>query len=229
MSNINREADKKDFLTTFRKVILAPVSVIPSAFSTSKAAPTTPKPEENPYSGELDMTQTNTLQDLDTAYHGHRISTLSITDDVSRAQSPAPPPTTELAAKAALMNSRLESIRSLFSIEVALNLVHKAKESLERAAQFTQLGGQTGEEAYVSTSPITPLTPPQLISPTAANNAKPSSSRSSKSWARVTSKQVSTKQSRTSHPTTLAPSPRTTPPPASPPSSPSSTSSTSAT
>ncbi|TGZ76705.1 hypothetical protein EX30DRAFT_324366 [Ascodesmis nigricans] len=147
MSNINREADKKDFLTTFRKVILAPVSVIPSAFSTSKAAPTTPKPEENPYSGELDMTQTNTLQDLDTAYHGHRISTLSITDDVSRAQSPAPPPTTELAAKAALMNSRLESIRSLFSIEVALNLVHKAKESLERAAQFTQLGGQTGEEA----------------------------------------------------------------------------------
>jgi recyclin-1 len=56
-------------------------------------------------------------------------------------------PTTELAAKAAIMNSRLEGIRSLFSIEVALNLIHTAKLSLERAARFVRLGGQSGEEA----------------------------------------------------------------------------------
>ncbi len=55
-------------------------------------------------------------------------------------------PTTELAAKAAIMNSRLEGIRSLFSIEVALNLTHMAKSSLERAARFVSLGGQSGEE-----------------------------------------------------------------------------------
>lgn len=45
------------------------------------------------------------------------------------------------------MNSRLEGIRTLFSIEVALDLTHKAKSSLERAARFVRLGGQSGEEA----------------------------------------------------------------------------------
>jgi recyclin-1 len=65
-------------------------------------------------------------------------------------RSPTPnieAPTTELAAKAAIMNSRLEGIRSLFSIEVALNLTHMAKSGLERAARFVRLGGQSGEEA----------------------------------------------------------------------------------
>jgi recyclin-1 len=41
----------------------------------------------------------------------------------------------------------LEGIRSLFSIEVALNLIHTAKSSLERMALFVRLGGQSGEEA----------------------------------------------------------------------------------
>jgi recyclin-1 len=45
------------------------------------------------------------------------------------------------------MASRLEGIRSLFSIEVALDLTHSAKASIERAALFVRLGGQTGEEA----------------------------------------------------------------------------------
>jgi len=56
-------------------------------------------------------------------------------------------PTTELAAKAALMNSKLEGINTLFSLEVALSLVHAAKSSIERAALFTNLGSQSGEEA----------------------------------------------------------------------------------
>jgi len=56
-------------------------------------------------------------------------------------------PTTELAAKAAIMNSRLEGIRTLFSIEIALGLVHNAKSSLERTASLTKIGGQSGEEA----------------------------------------------------------------------------------
>jgi recyclin-1 len=45
------------------------------------------------------------------------------------------------------MTSRLEGIKSLFSIEVALNLVHAAKSSLGRAAVFISLGGQAGGEA----------------------------------------------------------------------------------
>ena len=45
------------------------------------------------------------------------------------------------------MTSKLENIRSLFSIEVALSLVHHAKASLERAAQFNRLNGPSGEAA----------------------------------------------------------------------------------
>jgi recyclin-1 len=67
---------------------------------------------------------------------------------------PPQAPTTELAAKAAVMATKLESIRSLFSIEVALNLVHAAKSSLERAAQFISLGGEAGESARVQCSAI---------------------------------------------------------------------------
>ncbi|CAD0092666.1 unnamed protein product [Aureobasidium mustum] len=51
-----------------------------------------------------------------------------------------PAPTTELAAKTAIMNSRLEGIKSLFSIEVALSLIHHAKASIERAAIFIRMG-----------------------------------------------------------------------------------------
>lgn len=136
MSNINREADKRDFLSTFKKVILMPVSVIPSAFAARPAAPE-PKPSEaSPYANS------NTL----TVQENPEISRPG-TPMISGRISPASPPTTELAAKAAIMNSRLEGIRSLFSLEVALNLVHFAKSSLERAALFARAGGQTGEEA----------------------------------------------------------------------------------
>jgi recyclin-1 len=68
----------------------------------------------------------------------------------ARNGTPLPPesaPTTELAAKAAIMNSRLEGIRSLFSIEVALSLVHMAKGSLERIATFVKPLGAEGASA----------------------------------------------------------------------------------
>jgi recyclin-1 len=52
------------------------------------------------------------------------------------------------------MTSRLEGIRSLFSLEVALNLVHAAKASLGRVAVFVQLGGQAGGEAKDQCSAI---------------------------------------------------------------------------
>lgn len=135
MSNINREADKRDFLSTFKKVILMPVSVIPSPFATRNSVIGPPKPADpGPYANSNSLT----VQEADT-----RPGTPGLDGRVS----PGPPPTTELAAKAAIMNSRLEGIRSLFSLEIALSLVHNAKESLERAALFARSGGQTGEEA----------------------------------------------------------------------------------
>ncbi|RPA93990.1 hypothetical protein L873DRAFT_1846881 [Choiromyces venosus 120613-1] len=138
MSNINREADKRDFLSTFKKVILMPVSVIPSPFAAKPAAAAaeTKSTESSPYANS----NTLSVQEIpDTSRPGTPMTPGQAT--------PGPPPTTELAAKAAIMNSRLEGIRSLFSLEVALNLVHSAKSSLERAALFTGAGGQTGEEA----------------------------------------------------------------------------------
>ncbi|KAF2832069.1 secretion pathway protein Sls2/Rcy1 [Ophiobolus disseminans] len=130
MANVNRKAVKQDFLASFKKVVMMPVNVLPTigGSSTVKPAPSTPA-----------VNGSSTLEPTS------RIGT-PLPDD--RAPSPRlKAPRTELAAKAAIMNSRLEGIRSLFSIEVALNLTHMAKTGLERAARFVQLGGQSGEEA----------------------------------------------------------------------------------
>lgn len=135
MSNVNREADKRDFLSTFKKVILMPVSVIPLPFANRNSVIIETKPiEQSPYSNSDRLSVQGP-------------ESVPGTPGPEGRKSPMPPPTTELAAKAAIMNSRLEGIRSLFSLEVALSLVHNAKESLERAALFARSGGQTGEEA----------------------------------------------------------------------------------
>ncbi|KAH4040167.1 hypothetical protein HBH98_035660 [Parastagonospora nodorum] len=129
MANVNRKAVKQDFLASFKKVVMMPVNVLPTiGGSTTKPAP-------NPSMANGSVTLEPTSR-----------SGTPVPGD--RAPSPrVEAPTTELAAKAAIMNSRLEGIRSLFSIEVALNLTHMAKSSLERAARFVRLGGQSGEEA----------------------------------------------------------------------------------
>lgn len=135
MSGINREADKRDFLSTFKKVILMPVQAIPLAPFGIKTS------SSNNKSLEV-ATASLTVQDQGPSRSG----TPMPGSDISRASTPTVP-TTELAAKAAIMNSRLEGIRTLFSIEIALKLVHLAKASLERAGQFARIEGQTGEEA----------------------------------------------------------------------------------
>jgi recyclin-1 len=121
MANVNRKAVKQDFLSSFKKVVMMPVNVLPTMGSSNASKSTAP------------VTSTNGISAL---------------EPPSRTGTPrVEAPTTELAAKAAIMNSRLEGIRSLFSIEVALNLTHMAKSGLERAARFVRLGGQSGEEA----------------------------------------------------------------------------------
>ncbi|KAL2808016.1 exocyst complex component Sec10-like protein [Aspergillus granulosus] len=124
MSNVNRQADKRDFLTSFKKVIMAPVNILPG-FS----KPSEQKADRDSVSGDSGLSsKTNRFSTM----------SMSVTPPVAEA------PTTELAAKAAVMKSKMEGIRSLFSIEVALGLVHAAKSSLERAAQFVRIGGDTG-------------------------------------------------------------------------------------
>lgn len=125
LSNVNRQADKRDFLTSFKKVIMAPVNILPSFTAKSNEQ----RPEQDSGSSESLSTPKNS-----------RFSTISSPGTPPVAEAP----TTELAAKAAIMKSKMEGIRSLFSIEVALGLVHAAKSSMERAAQFLIIGGDTG-------------------------------------------------------------------------------------
>ncbi|EEP81195.1 conserved hypothetical protein [Uncinocarpus reesii 1704] len=132
MSNVNRQADKKDFLTSFKKVLMAPVNILPG-FSKS-----------NGTKAETVDKSTGSLGPIGTS-HINRSSTIIV--PVPTPPTPSEAPTTELAAKAAIINSKLEGIRTLFSIEVALNLVHAAKSSLERAAQFVKIKGELGKAA----------------------------------------------------------------------------------
>ncbi|KAG0157189.1 hypothetical protein PDIDSM_4374 [Penicillium digitatum] len=131
MSNVNRQADKRDFLTSFKKVIMMPVNILPS-FSSTKAT------EES-----KSDTETSSPNPSQAPKNTNRFSTLSLPAPVAVEEVP----TTELAAKAAIMKTKMEGIRSLFSIEIALDLVHSAKSSLERAAQFVRLGGEFGHAA----------------------------------------------------------------------------------
>ncbi|KAI0471992.1 exocyst complex component Sec10-like protein [Xylariaceae sp. FL0804] len=137
MGNVNRQADKNDFLSSFKKVVMMPVTVIPGAFG----------------SGKSTATGASNGSTLRTSATGtpvpSRPETPGLRGSAERSRSPLPAeaPTDELKAKAALMANRLEGIRGLFSIEVALNLVHFAKASTGRAAKFVRLGGQAGEEA----------------------------------------------------------------------------------
>lgn len=146
MSNVNRQADKRDFLTSFKKVVMMPVNVLPT-FPMSSPFGGKPATAKALVNGEALATSEPAGSQTSTRPSSPGIVNRTMLS-VNRPATPLPePPTTELAAKAAIMNSRLEGIRSLFSIEVALNLVHMAKSSIERAAVFIKLGGHFAENA----------------------------------------------------------------------------------
>lgn len=138
MGNFNRQADKNDFLSSFKKVVMMPVTVLPSAFGSTR-----------PMSTPSAISSTHRASIASIPSSSSRPQTPGLGSASDRSRTPLPPEVfnDELKAKAALMANRLEGIRSLFSIEVALSLVRAAKESLGRAAKFITLGGQAGEEA----------------------------------------------------------------------------------
>ncbi|GAB0136810.1 hypothetical protein EsDP_00005100 [Epichloe bromicola] len=142
MANVNRSAEKSDFLSSFKKVVMMPVTVLPSF------------PIGSPFATAKPPTSTLTAAAAAAVAANGSAAVTPMpsrpeTPGLSGRASPMPgkAPTDELAAKAALMASKLEGIKSLCSIEVALNLVHLAKISLGRAAVLIPLGGQVGGEA----------------------------------------------------------------------------------
>lgn len=147
MSNINRQADKKDFISSFKKVVMMPVNIL-SSYPTLSGNKSTAKAlvhAENTDGGKHDARPSTPAPNIN-----------PVTSHPLRSIAPFPleAPTTELAAKVALMTSKLENIRSLLSIELALSLVHRAKGSLERAAQFNELDGPPGQAAKRQCSAI---------------------------------------------------------------------------
>ncbi|CAK7216065.1 F-box protein: endocytic membrane traffic, recycling ReCYcling 1 [Sporothrix curviconia] len=145
MANFNRQEDKKDFLSSFKKVVMMPVTVLPSLPGQLLGG--------NPFGGSSSKTPGASDSSLALPQPQPQTATTAAVTASGRAtpnplsQLPEKAPDDELAAKAALMASRLEGIKSLFSLEMALNLVHAAKTSLGRAAVFVQLGGQAAGEA----------------------------------------------------------------------------------
>jgi recyclin-1 len=144
----NRQADKKDFLTSFKKVVMMPVTVLPTTLTTFSLPLGSPFASSKP-AAAASTNGVSALQSPSQQESRSQSPTPSVARTADRTSSPMPgkAPTDELAAKAALMTTRLEGIKSLFSIEVALSLVHSAKASLGRVAVFIQLGGQAGGEA----------------------------------------------------------------------------------
>ena len=145
MSNVNRQADKRDFLTSFKKVVMMPVNVLPT-FPMSTRFSVRP----NSMRHRLTDDHIETPSSQTSMRPGTPLSENTSTMVMPRSSTPAhEPPTDELAAKAAIMKSKLEGIRSLFSLEVALNLVHMAKASIERAAVFTKVKEQFVTQARI--------------------------------------------------------------------------------
>lgn len=122
MSNVSRQAAKRDFLSSFKKVVMMPVNALPAFPSANR--------------------QSVIMQQEAVVEQSSRPGTPGLNGSSERSMTPlGEAPTSELAAKTAIMNSRLEGIKGLFSIEVALNLVHYAKGSIERAAILARVEG----------------------------------------------------------------------------------------
>lgn len=134
LASLNRIADRKDFMTSFKKVVKMPIHVLPSVskFGTKKSS--------NRDTLNISISPASTRSQSPGFYS----STSPVTSPISQIKTA---PNEELIAKTALMASRLEGIRSLISIEVALKFTHAAKESIERTALFVTLPGQGGELA----------------------------------------------------------------------------------
>ncbi|KAK9452688.1 exocyst complex component Sec10-like protein [Dipodascopsis uninucleata] len=128
--------DRFDFLNAFKKVLFLPVVAISNSTPGSKFSITA--------GGSMSSRASSSFRD---EISDKQLQQQSQQQHTSWIWSKEPQPTYELAASAAVLNSRLASIGMLFSLELALNLIKFARESIERISVFAQFGNSTGEEA----------------------------------------------------------------------------------
>lgn len=128
-SNVARAQDKSDFLSSFKKVLMMPVSVMPfnsTTTTTTTATTTATEKEEETNRPSLTASGNNSSQSL---------------------PLPQTPPTTELDAMVAVMNNKLEGIKTLFSLELALSLIRLGRDAIERISKFTGMENKTASDA----------------------------------------------------------------------------------
>ncbi|QNP96868.1 YALIA101S01e04522g1_1 [Yarrowia lipolytica] len=145
LSNVTKEKDKRDFLSSFKDVLMMPINVIGVGSSKDASRSGTPNPNANGSSSKSGTpnpgaSRSGTPNHDQSSADGHHVS------------SPPPEletnlPTTELDAKAAIMNDRLQGINSLFNLELALNITKAGKASLERIKRFHAAGGQLAKDS----------------------------------------------------------------------------------
>ncbi|KAG5355805.1 Recyclin-1 [Yarrowia sp. B02] len=142
LSNVTKEKDKRDFLSSFKDVLMMPINVIGVGSSKDGSRSGTPNPSAGsgsklgtPNPGASRSGTPNPEQAA-----GHHVSSPPPELDTNL-------PTTELDAKAAIMNDRLQGINSLFNLELALNITKAGKASLERIKRFHGAGGQLAKDS----------------------------------------------------------------------------------
>lgn len=155
LSNVTKEKDKRDFLSSFKDVLMMPINVIGVGNSSSKDASRsgTPNPHanNNNSSNSKSGTPNPGVSRAGTPNPDHHHPSSSSSDG-HHVSTPPPEletnlPTTELDAKAAIMNDRLQGINSLFNLELALNITKAGKASLERIKRFHAAGGQLAKDS----------------------------------------------------------------------------------
>ncbi|EPY51234.1 F-box protein Pof6 [Schizosaccharomyces cryophilus OY26] len=132
--NVGQNTAKNNFLETFKNVMLLPVSL----FSF---------PSEN--NEQANLTHRVRLSDDADSYDGLENLDASrfVPANVYVSQDQLSHlPTTELAAQAAVLDSKLEGISSMFSLELALKIVHLCKISLARTKIFLGISNSQDED-----------------------------------------------------------------------------------
>lgn len=117
-SSVSKEKEKRDFLSTFKKVFSMPAAMVGTS-SPQISADVTPNSSTTTLPATAIVPPTK----------NKRLASLTVL------------PTTELDAMVAVMDNKLEGIRTLFSLELAISLIKKGKETIERISHFAYMLG----------------------------------------------------------------------------------------
>lgn len=163
LSNVSKAKDKRDILASFKKVLLMPVSVMPSFGGSSSPAAGSASASTVSIPAQIASPSNDSSTSLppsspgEPAWPATTPTTRSISTSSGKADTlfmkkgnnllPAALPTTEFDAKMAVMTNRLESINTLFSLELALSIIRAGRDAIERAGKFVSAGGDLGQEA----------------------------------------------------------------------------------